>query len=45
MATDAVMTHQYKYPPNNLYAYTMKLKYQLEDSLWYSEPIGAGLNV
>jgi len=45
MATNAMITHQYKWPPNDLYVYLMKLKYGLEDSLWYSEPISIDLNV
>jgi len=45
MATYAMMTHQYKWPPNNLYVYPMKLKYGFEDSLWYIESIGVDLNV
>jgi len=39
-----MITHQYKWPPNNLYVYPMNLKYGL-DSLWYSESIGVDLNV
>jgi len=39
MATNAMMTFQYKWPPNNLYVYPMKQKYELEDSLWNSELI------
>jgi len=45
MATNATMTHQYKWPPNNLYVYPIKLKYGLEDSLQYSESIGVDLTV
>ena len=45
MATNAAMTCQYKWPPNNLYVYPMKLKYALEDSLRYKEPIGVDLTV
>jgi len=45
MATNVTMTYQYKWPSNNLYVYTMKLKYELEDLLWYSELIGVDLNV
>jgi len=45
MATNAMMTRQYKWPFNNLYVYPMKVKYGLEDSLWNSELIGADLNV
>jgi len=45
MATNAMMTHQYKWPPNNLYVYLIKLKYGLEDSLWNSESIGVDLDV
>ena len=33
MVTNATMTCQYKWPPNNLYVYPMKLKYGLKDSL------------
>jgi len=40
MATNAMMAHQYRWTPNNLYVYPMKLKYGLEDLLWNSEPIG-----
>jgi len=32
--------HLYKWAPNNLYVYPMKLKYRLEVSLWNSELIG-----
>jgi len=45
MGTNATMTHQYKWPPNNFYVYPMLLKYGLEDSLWYIESIGVDLNV
>jgi len=44
MAINATMIYQYKWPTKNLYIYTMKLKYGLEDWLWYSESIGVGLN-
>jgi len=40
MATNAMMTCQYKWPSNKLNVYPMKLKYELEDSLWNSEWIG-----
>ena len=45
MATNATMTRQYKWPPNNLYVYPMKLKCGLEDSVWNSELIGVDLTV
>jgi len=45
MATNAMMTHQYKWPSNNLYIYPMKLEYRLGDSLWNSESIGEDLDV
>jgi len=45
MAANAMMTHHYKCPPNNFYVHPMKLKYGLEDSLWYSELIDIDLNV
>jgi len=45
MATNVMMTRQYKWPPNNLYDYPIKLKYGLEDSLWNSESIGVDLDV
>jgi len=45
MVTNAMMTCQYKWPPNNLCVYPMKLKYGLEDSLWNSESIGEDLDV
>jgi len=44
MATNAMMACQYKWPPNNLNVYPMKLKYGLEDSLWNSESIGVDLD-
>jgi len=44
MATNATMTHQYKWPHNNLYIYPMKLKYGLKDSLWNGESIGVDLD-
>jgi len=45
MAINATMIRQYKWPPNNLYVYPMKLKYVLEDSLWNGESIGVDLDV
>jgi len=38
------MTHQYKWPPNNLYVYPLMPKYGLKDSLWNSESIGVDLD-
>jgi len=40
MVTNAMMTTQYKWPPNNLNVDPMKLKYGLKDLLWNSESIG-----
>jgi len=40
MATNVMMALQYKWPPNNLYVYPMKLKNGLEDLLWNSQSIG-----
>jgi len=31
--TNATMTHQYKWPPNNFYVNPMKLTYGLEDCI------------
>jgi len=45
MAINAMMTGQYKWPPNNLYVYPMKLKDGLEDSLRNGELIGIDLDV
>ena len=45
MATNATMTRQYKWPPNNLYVYPMQRKYGLVDSSWNSESIGVDLDV